>query len=50
MDETIYPVQALRVSDDDEFDAFAVEWASRSMFQRDPKQFDEVWLYRLEAR
>ncbi len=50
VDETIYPVQAVRVSDDDEFDAFAVEWASRSMFQRDPKQFDEVWLYRLEAR
>lgn len=48
--ETIYPVKALRVEDKDELTAFAAEWAGRSFFQRDPMQFDEVWLYRLESR
>ncbi len=50
LNETIYPVQAVRVNDQDELTAFAVEWTSRSVFQRDPLQFEEVWLYRLEAR
>ena len=48
--EMIYPVQAERVNDRAELVAFAAEWASRSMFQRDPMQFEEVWLYRLKAR
>ena len=48
--EVIYPLSAVRVEDRDEFVAFAAEWAGRSMFQRDPMQFDEVWLYRLENR
>ena len=50
VDETIYPLRAVRVNDNDELTKFAALWASRSMFQRDPMQFDEVWLYRLEAR
>ncbi|MEM7078353.1 MAG: hypothetical protein AAF513_06965 [Pseudomonadota bacterium] len=50
IDETIYPVVAVRVDDTVELDKFALQWASRSVFQRDPKQFDEVWLYRLEPR
>ena len=50
INENIYPMRAIRVYDNDEFIAFADLWASRSMFQRDPKQFDEVWLYRLERR
>ena len=49
VDETIYAVCAVRVQDREEFLAFAEEWASRSVFQRDPRQFDEVWLYRLES-
>ena len=48
--ETIYPARAERVTDDEELGEFAAIWASRSLFQRDPMQFDEVWLYRLEAR
>ena len=40
----------MRVHDRDEFLAFAEEWAGRSTFQRDPRQFDEVWLYRAVAR
>ncbi len=48
--DTIYPLRAVRVNDPDELDEFAELWASRSMFQRDPRNFDEVWLYRLESR
>ena len=48
--ETIYPVRAVRVNDNDEIAEFALQWSNRSLFQRDPMQFDEVWLYRLEAR
>lgn len=50
IDETIYPVRAVRVTEDDVLHDFAAEWTSRSVFQRDPLQFDEVWLYRLQAR
>ncbi len=50
VDETIYPLCAVRVQDREEFLAFAEQWANRSTFQRDPRQFDEVWLYRLESQ
>ena len=50
INETIYPTRAVRVDDAAELNRFASEWTSRSMFQRDPLQFDEVWLYRLETR
>lgn len=50
VDETIYPLCAVRVQDRQEFLAFAEEWANRSAFSRDPRQIDEVWLYRLESR
>lgn len=48
-DTVIYPAVAVRVTDQDELAAFAAMWTSRGTFQRDPLQFDEVWLYRLEA-
>ena len=48
--EQIYPLRAARVTDAGELAAFAERWTSRSAFQRDPLQFDEVWLYRLESR
>ena len=50
VNETIYSVRAVRVFDDEELTAFAAQWTSRGLFQRDPMQFDQVWLYRLEAR
>lgn len=50
LDEVIYSLSAERVDDHRELTAFAAEWTSRSVFQRDPMQFDEVWLYRLTAR
>ena len=50
VEELIYPARAVRVTNEDELTEFAGDWASRSMFQRDPLQFEEVWLYRLERR
>ena len=50
VEELIYPASAVRVDNDDELNEFAAIWTSRSSFQRDPLQFEEVWLYRLEAR
>jgi hypothetical protein len=50
VEETNYPVRAVRVHDKDELARFAEQWSSRSVFQRDPLQFDEVWLFRLETR
>ena len=50
IDEVIYPVKAVRVHDDSELRQFASVWAGRSVFQRDPMQVAEVWLYRLEKR
>ena len=46
----IYPAQATRVTSGKELAHFASVWSSLSVFQRDPLQFEEVWLYRLEAR
>lgn len=48
IEEEIYPARAVRITDPDEIVAFAAEWTSRSIFQRDPLQFEEVWLYHLE--
>lgn len=48
--DTIYPARAVRVVSDEELSEFAAVWANLSVFQRDPMNFDEVWLYRLEAR
>jgi hypothetical protein len=50
IDGTIYPVRAVRVESPQELAGFAAFWANRSFFQRDPMDFDEVWLYRLQAR
>ena len=48
--DAIYPLRAVRVPAGEELTAFAKVWAERSIFQRDPMQFEEVWLYRLESR
>ncbi len=48
--DTIYPAQAVRVMSEAELNEFAAVWSNLSAFQRDPLQFEEVWLYRLEAR
>ena len=48
--DSIYPARAIRVMSDEELSELAVVWVNLSMFQRDPMSFEEVWLYRLEAR
>lgn len=48
--DKIYPARAVRVARGEEFDKFAAVWANLSVFQRDPMNFEEVWLYRLEKR
>ena len=50
VEDTIYPARAVRVMSADELTEFAAVWTSLSSFQRDPLAFEEVWLYRLEAR
>ena len=50
VEDKIYPAQAARVTNREELANFASVWSSLSVFQRDPLQFEEVWLYRLEAR
>ena len=46
----IYEARATRVTSSEELNKFASVWTGLSVFQRDPMQFEEVWLYRLEAR
>ena len=48
--DNIYPVRAIRVMSEEELSEFAGVWANLSVFQRNPMNFEEVWLYRLEAR
>lgn len=48
--DAIYPARAVRVTSDEELSEFAAVWANLSAFQRDPMNFEEVWLYRLEQR
>ena len=48
--DAIYPARAVRVKSDEELAEFAAVWANLSVFQRDPMNFEEVWLYRLEER
>ncbi len=48
--EVIYELEAERVTDDAESNAFARAWVDHSVFHRDPATLDERWLYRLVAR
>ena len=50
VDDTIYRARAVRVTSDEELAEFASVWGNLSVFQRDPLQFEEVWLYRLQPR
>jgi len=50
MEGTLYPLRAARVTTPDEIEGFGVAWTSQNPFHRDPKDSDEVWLYRLGPR
>jgi len=49
IDGTLYELRARRVTDGAELDAFAEEWM-RNAWARDPRELDEVFVYRLERR
>jgi len=46
----LYDLRADRVTDPAEIEAFAEAWTAQSFFRRDPRKYDEVWIYRLVAR
>lgn len=50
LDERLYDLRARRVTDAAEIDAFAEAWTSQSFFRRDPRGYDEVWLFELLTR
>jgi len=50
LDDRVYDLRARRVDDPAEIDAFAEAWTAQSFFRRDPRGYDEVWLYELRAR
>lgn len=50
IDGALFELRSIRVTDDAVIDAFGEAWTSQSMFRRDPRGMDEVWIYRLAAR
>lgn len=50
MDGTLYPLRATRVTHSNEIEKFGTAWTSQNSFHRDPKDSEEVWLYRLGRR
>jgi hypothetical protein len=50
MDGLLYDLRAERVTDAVAIDAFGDAWTSQSMFRRDPRKLDEVWIYQLVSR
>lgn len=46
----IYELRAERVTDSAEIEAFGEAWTGQSFFRRDPRDYEEVWIYRLVAR
>ena len=50
VEDVIYRLRAVRVTDSAEISEFGAAWTSQSMFYRDPDDLEEVWLYQLVAR
>ena len=50
VDGVLYEARAERVNDPDVLDVFADAWTSQSMFRRDPRELEQVWLYRIVER
>ena len=50
LEERLYDLRARRVEDGAELERFAEAWTSQSFFRRDPRRYDEVWLYELLPR
>ena len=45
----VYDLRAHRVVDNREMQTFAEEWTKYS-WARDPRELEEVWVYRMSAR
>ncbi len=50
LDDRIYDLRAERVSDTATIEAFSVAWTGQSFFRRDPRDLEQVWIYRLLPR
>ena len=50
LDKAIYELEAERVTDAAAIDAFSEAWTNQSMFRRDPRELEPVWIYRLVTR
>lgn len=50
IEDSVYELRAVRVTDSAEIESFAKAWLDQSFFRRDPLGYDEVWIYRLVAR
>ena len=50
LDDRIYDLRAERVSDAETIETFSVAWTDQSFFRRDPRDLDQVWIYRLLPR
>lgn len=50
LDGKLYALRSERVTDAAQVDRFGEAWTSQSFFRRDPREYDEVWIYELVAR
>ena len=50
LDGKVYEVRAERESAQEVVDAFGEAWTGQSIFRRDPRSLDEVYLYRIVRR
>ncbi len=50
IDGTLFAARAERVTEPAEIAHFGKAWTDQSMFRRDPKDLDQVWLYRFPTR
>ena len=50
LDGALYALSARRVTDAAESERFGEAWTGQSFFRRDPRKYDEIWLYELVAR
>lgn len=46
----LYDLRAERIIDPRQIEKFAEAWTSQSFFRRDPRKYDEVWIFELVAR
>ena len=50
MEDQLYALRARRVTEAAEIETFAEAWTSQSFFRRDPRQYEEIWLYEMQPR